>query len=167
MKLSQRLFVPMDLAKTLKKNGFFEACLGWWQRGKLCFYGRQGEEFDGYKLKEHLLAPTWQQAIDWLREEKKIVVEVSYKEKENGYYFSVYDGGNVWNHSEQTMEYYVAIETGIRFALARLATRDVQFKLDDVPYEVMQGKIFEVKKLIKEQNEIYASGSKGIFGKGK
>lgn len=167
MKLSQRLFVPIDLAKELKSRGFFQECLGWWQGNRVCFYGRQGEEFDGYRLKEHVLAPTWQQVIDWLREEKEIVIEISYNQKKNGYYYSVYDGGNVRSHSEQNMEYYVAVEAGIRFALAWIINRNVQFKLDDVPFEVMTGKIFDVKKLIKEQNEIYGSGSKGIFGKGK
>lgn len=79
----KKLFATYEIAKKLKELGFDEPCLGRWNRhavqdGKIvpdiiCIITPKNSEIANSSL---IAAPTWQQTIDWLREEHNIVVMV-------------------------------------------------------------------------------------------
>lgn len=64
-------FVPFELAKKLEEKGFDEECFAHYDDlGNLLL------DKDYWKLDSHILAPTISQVLKWLREEKKIFVEI-------------------------------------------------------------------------------------------
>lgn len=72
------LFVPHELAVKLRDKGFNESCLGYYEndndsKSLLVYYFNiipdPNEIF--------IVAPLWQQVIDWLREEKKLHLLIS------------------------------------------------------------------------------------------
>ena len=66
-------FVTYDVAKRLKELGFNEPCLGWIAQDEFLSTGiREVKNSDC--APKHCASPLWQQAIDWLRETKKITV---------------------------------------------------------------------------------------------
>lgn len=61
------LFLPYNLALKLNKKGFKEPCLGSFKNKKLCIILIDGK----------IQAPTYQQAVNWLREKHKIQIRVN------------------------------------------------------------------------------------------
>lgn len=60
-------FVTYEIALQLKELGFNEPCFGW------CFSDGSGDikiEAINNQTEVNILMPLWQQAIDWLRDEK-------------------------------------------------------------------------------------------------
>lgn len=80
------LFVPYEIA--LKLVGFDEPCFAYYRDGRICGvnkWDRKDWEFHIISLKEItnttneiVLAPTYQQVIDWLREKYKLHVYITY-----------------------------------------------------------------------------------------
>lgn len=71
MKTIKNLFVPFKLAQQLKEKGFNEMCFGWWMnKSKISMAQVESQPTE----KEFCSAPLYQQAIDWLREEKNLYV---------------------------------------------------------------------------------------------
>lgn len=72
----EKLFVPYDLAKTLKKKGFKEFTLGHYyirdEKPCLVVYGEFPPDTSGW-----LPAPLYQQVIDWFREKHRIHLAAS------------------------------------------------------------------------------------------
>jgi hypothetical protein len=111
-------FVPYDIAVKLKEVGFHENCFGWWQGKKICSYTGSGEEVKGYKLKAHILAPTYQQAIDWFRQNKGITLEINIDKKRNAYYFGVYSASGDVSFANEADDYYTTLNKGIKYILS-------------------------------------------------
>lgn len=73
-------FVSFDVAKKLKEKGFNEPCYGYYHRGggddsfEVC--GDGDCDFLNSKNKHRIAAPTISQVLKWLREEKKIHIQI-------------------------------------------------------------------------------------------
>ena len=85
-------FVTYEIAKLLKELNFDEPCLAWYYFNEEnssyalnSFKQDYGDKFDWWKYSEldsdvyvdHLMAPFWQQVINWLREEYKLIVSIN------------------------------------------------------------------------------------------
>lgn len=71
----EKQFVTYEIALALKELEFDEECLAWYAHEK-CF----SSDYIFLQYREDLefaFAPLWQQAIDWLREKKKIHIGIS------------------------------------------------------------------------------------------
>lgn len=76
----QHLFIPSNLALEMKSIGFDEPCLGWW------FKRTDNKEFTlsiGEAIKSNLrgtamLAPLYQQVVDWFREKHQIIIQIRF-----------------------------------------------------------------------------------------
>jgi hypothetical protein len=67
-------FVPYEIAEQLLNEYFNEDCLGYYQNKELVIRDTTFYEVKKYNL--GILAPLWQQVIDWLREKHNIDVWV-------------------------------------------------------------------------------------------
>jgi len=77
----KHLFVPYAIAKLLKEKGFNEPCFGFYYTNPSC------DEEDRLKIwhceymalaEFEMLAPTYQQVLDWFRIKHKIIVTLDY-----------------------------------------------------------------------------------------
>ena len=74
-------FVSLSLAKKLKKKGFDKECFAHYDDlGNLLL------DKDYWKLDSHILAPTISQVLNWLREEKKMHIEIFLYNGKYGYF---------------------------------------------------------------------------------
>lgn len=90
-------FVTFDIAKLLHKKGFNETCFGVYlinevytpktvlQPGTLSVIGVAAK---GYNHPDCILAPLWQQVIDWLRETQDMNVDM-YQADSGDYVYSI------------------------------------------------------------------------------
>ena len=82
-------FVSFEIAKKLKEKGFREPCFGWYHPSGVCVYGYltllianqsdcRGCDYDdlleSHNDDKHIDAPTISQVLQWLREEKNILL---------------------------------------------------------------------------------------------
>lgn len=83
MKNIKEQFVTYEIAVTLKKLGFDEPCLGYFNADEEFIYGinlRMIKYAHRYnKEDDSVLAPLWQQCIDWFREKYDIDIEIHSK----------------------------------------------------------------------------------------
>lgn len=84
----KHLFIPYELAVIAKEKGFDETCLGYYDSKfkELNIVGKY--PYDTAPI--HVIAPTFQQIIDWFRECKKIYIQLQHwglMKKNNPYYF--------------------------------------------------------------------------------
>ena len=96
----EKQFVTYDIAKTLKELGFNEPCFGFYDDTRELNCGFSGSKGYIYSTFTHnvrktiVIAPLWQQVIDWLREKHYIDIKVYIKSVSNGdipiYEFSIY-----------------------------------------------------------------------------
>ena len=76
------VFVPFELAVKLKEKGFNEPCYGYYHRDggndsfELC--GNGDRDFLNSKNQYRVAAPTISQVLKWLREKKKLHLEISF-----------------------------------------------------------------------------------------
>ena len=77
----KKQFVTYEIALKLKELGFDEECLGFWYvsqinnscielRHGMCIFKSTSIELSKYP--KNVLAPLWQQCVDWFREKHKI-----------------------------------------------------------------------------------------------
>jgi len=111
-------FVTYEIALKLKELGFDEPCLACYIDKQLHLeqpdYLRSQKKADYiFGPQNVILAPLWQQVIDWFREEYKIRIDVSeiYPEADN-YHYAINLG---WSYFEGT--YYQAREAAILKAI--------------------------------------------------
>ena len=86
-------FVTYELAVKLKEKGFDEPCFGWYYPSEVCGFDYKttvvfnNGEYRGSNYKDMLVshkdekyidAPTISQVLKWLREEKKIAINIEY-----------------------------------------------------------------------------------------
>ena len=75
-------FAPFELAVKLKEKGFNEPCYGYYHRDggndsfELC--GNGDRDFLNSKNQYRVAAPTISQVLKWLREKKKLHLEISF-----------------------------------------------------------------------------------------
>jgi hypothetical protein len=72
----QEQFVPYEIAEQLLNKYFNEDCLGYYQNKKLVIRDTTFYEVEKYNL--GILAPLWQQVIDWFRKKYNIIIEVQF-----------------------------------------------------------------------------------------
>lgn len=116
--MREELFVDYDIALKLKKLGFNEECLYYYD--SFAYVGSSSAFWQNYNTSENLVSrPLWQQVIDWLREKHNLIVYVrsTYKplEADKKYYISFIDS---WGCLENyDLDYNEAIKKVIIKAL--------------------------------------------------
>ena len=151
----QEQFVTYEIALALKKLSFDEKCFAFYQakyetdpitRRDLITYPKLSafhqtylDEIEGFRYSEldldiycdDLLAPLWQQVIDWFLKKKHLYIDITFKEVKgpkiegiNSVYFDIeiYSifGGDAWKKyrfSEISDDYYYAREQAILKAI--------------------------------------------------
>ncbi len=98
----KHLFVPYEIALQLKEKGFDEPCFGiWMERGAIFDILYVARQEDAWMANENngILAPLYQQVIDWFREKHSIDIlpQITYgshisEESGDWFYFTVYNG---------------------------------------------------------------------------
>lgn len=123
----QKQFVTYDIALKLKELGFDEECLAYYnpQEEFICGIDMDMIKYAHkyHKEDDSVLAPLWQQAIDWLAAEYKLVVEPIML-IDASYAYSIYKIQQDGNFVEQLEFEYteqkdrtVAISVGIKHTL--------------------------------------------------
>lgn len=89
----EKQFVTFEIAKQLRDLGFDDPCLAWYYFDEETksytlnsFKQEYGDKFDWWKYSEldsdvyvdNLIAPLWQQVIDWFREKHSIEISICY-----------------------------------------------------------------------------------------
>ncbi len=79
-KAVENLFISYEIAKKLKEIGYDEPCIAWYLPNKKIQFGLSDDDgIDTFKNSEStchnslISAPSWQQCIDWLRDNHKII----------------------------------------------------------------------------------------------
>jgi hypothetical protein len=68
----EKLFVPFELALALKEKGFDKRCFT-----KFNPNNKQLQSISGFELpSDFILAPIYQQVVDWFREDHKIHIQI-------------------------------------------------------------------------------------------
>lgn len=123
-------FVPFELAKKLKEKGFREECYG--------YYGKNGNFFEihpkqdmnnsGYRCS----APTISQVLKWLREEKKIHLEIGLTY--TGFHCTIYKEV-MWDiiggEEELTYKYHIDVYCNSKTA-EQAALAGIEYVLDNL-----------------------------------
>lgn len=126
-------YVSFETAKLLKEKGFQAKCTACYHSGPSHTFklvsGRINycnPRFSKYKMIPPYNAPTLQMAMKWLREEKKLYVNVwaEPKDFENNDFSTIYRmhvyNGTSNNGTREFSKYEDACETGIRYCLENL-----------------------------------------------
>lgn len=124
----KHLFVPYELALSLKEKGFDEPCLAAYDGVEmLCTHSKNVFSPLNYNSPSgghYASAPLYQEVIDWLREKKRIQVAVNSTIEANEWHFDVLDmnkGSDAYGYhcfSGYKSYYealYQAIEEAIKF----------------------------------------------------
>ena len=112
----KHLFIPYELAVIAKEKGFNEPCLAKHDlkhillRVEECKSQEQASEF------EYILAPLYQQIVDWFREKHNIAIEINFGVM--GYMVNVYKirTTSLIFQSERINLYYEALNKAIEEA---------------------------------------------------
>lgn len=91
----EKQFVTCEIALALKELGFDEECFGYYNEVKPDIW-ELDEFFDEDSLNT-ITAPLWQQAVDFLREEKGFIIELSYARTPMCWGFFIYGVGYFMN----------------------------------------------------------------------
>lgn len=93
-------FVTYEIAKYLKDLGFDEPCLGIYNGMQEIYCDSKIEHFTSQEKVQYIfgndkvnviLAPLWQQVIDWFREKYNIFIDIQHQ---NGFFWYVIDSYN-------------------------------------------------------------------------
>jgi len=120
----KNLFVSYEIAKQLKEKGFKCTCFGGYylfeNKPDLCIYQDENEFSDSKEI--IVLAPLYQQVIDWFRDEHKIEISLPIrKEKDKGIFWGgwikkfEHDFGT--SYGSNYTSYYEALNKSIEQAL--------------------------------------------------
>lgn len=120
-----------EVAKLAKEKGFREmaSCYQGYRKDGTLFYFSNMPDGKERVMQTDCLAPTQSLLQRWLREEKKIVVEVDYYSVEQKYYWRAYDASKCdvfasFIPPAKSMSRYdtweQALESGLKYALKEL-----------------------------------------------
>lgn len=123
----EKEFVTFDIAKLMHDNGFDEACFGLYLINEV-FTAKSilkektlkiGCVYKGYSHPDCILAPLWQQAIDWLRNVHNVNVDM-YQADSGDYVYSISHTGiqNTRLSQNGNYPYPEAMEKGILKAIS-------------------------------------------------
>jgi hypothetical protein len=117
----KKLFVPFGIALKLKEKRFNEDCLKYYNPAVPDKVGGFTNTYkNSEQIKDFVAAPTWQQALDWLRESYAINIYLYLNAGKDAYHVVIESEGFVDNpmpRIKQSFEYYEAFEIGIEGAL--------------------------------------------------
>lgn len=122
----KNLFLPYELSILAKEKGFNEPCLTWYLSIGVLNEANRDLRLSNFNTDTFAVsAPIYQQIIDWLREEHRIIVSVDvspYTPSLNwGYVKSVESKIGKWtNEQENPLPYYEALNKAIKEALILL-----------------------------------------------
>lgn len=120
----KKQFVTYEIALKLKELGFNEECFGYYTESRLLHLGGRTGNIDDVKINKKYVedicqndnacsAPLWQQAIDWLREEHDVIIDVAkIFNGTDSYHFAI---NLEWEYFSGT--YYEALEESILKAI--------------------------------------------------
>jgi hypothetical protein len=124
------LFVNYELAVKLKEAGFNKGCLSaYYERPALApefsfspYLDSESPEYITNNYRNQVAAPLYQQVIDWLREENKIVVEIHQlhnSKYELIYTWHVYSDSLILTQKIDSADklYYRCLQSGIEKAI--------------------------------------------------
>jgi hypothetical protein len=125
-------FVTYNIAVKLKELGFSEQCLGCYparidRNLKILFISTNVNDKQVFEHYETVLAPLWQQAIDWIRKNYHFDIHITFRDTKtnkvegiNSVYYDIEvyhlmggDAYKVYKFSEISDEYNIAREEGI------------------------------------------------------
>lgn len=119
----QKEFVTYEIALKLKELGFNEKCFGYYFHDKSLIL--DVDNLDSYKFK--LLAPLWQQVIDFFREKYNYVIYITEIGENKSFYtytieikdHSLFEIDGVYSkyHGDLHKTYHKAIEQSILYTL--------------------------------------------------
>jgi hypothetical protein len=159
----KHLFVPYEVAMLVKNLGFNEPCFGWYSNvDELLTI--ENVTIDDCKIT--LLAPTYQQVIDWLRETYNSIVGSPERENYHDSNDDLIEGWQVTTISnnqyydiELVQDYYEAYNLGVLGELQRQEKKQKQkvAKAFKVPVKILkeitadiEGKVI-IKKTVKKK----------------
>lgn len=141
------VFVTYELAKKLKEKGFDEECFGWYYPSEVCGFDYKttivfnSSEYRGsnykdmlvlHKDEKHIDAPTISQVLKWLREEKKIHLEIGLTY--TGFHCTIYKNV-VWDiiggEDELTYKYHIDVYSYSKTA-EQAAIAGIEYTLDNL-----------------------------------
>jgi hypothetical protein len=131
-------FIDYTIALELKELGFDEPCLALLDSNNELYTDGKSEHFKsqekvqyifGNDIVEVILAPLWQQIIDWFREKYGLHIDIGLEDKEKGYYN--YAINLNWRYEGGT--YYEARKLAILDAIR--VVQDKEDKSWRFPYE--------------------------------
>lgn len=112
----KNLFIPYNLALIAKEKGFS-------QKEGFRYYAGNGDKLWNYNGKlgsDGIIAPLYQQIVDWFREKHKIQITVCFNEYAvkscNGYYYTFDKGTRRQNWDGQSKKYYETLNNAIEEA---------------------------------------------------
>lgn len=114
-------FVPFEIARKLKEKGFREKCMKHYYPNSNDWFISSSPECDNYS--SYLDVPTISQVLEWLREEKKIHICISYSDNINTmweYEITLLDGVLYQNADDGYVSYEQAALAGIEYVLNNL-----------------------------------------------
>jgi hypothetical protein len=124
------LFIPFDtgIPMMMKDRGFKKTCFTYWYKHTGIHHHqlrKQDLTFRGYinQPESNTVAPTYQQAVDWLRDEHKLIVYVEpYKDHASDNNDPLEWNWTIYNHAigRGLTSYYEALTDGIYEALKRI-----------------------------------------------
>lgn len=112
----KKLFVPYDIALTLKEKGFNEQCLDFYSNENNCLFYNDKINEDNIHIGQGLAAPIYQQVVDWFREKHNIIINIDYDSKEYFYIFTFINNDDI-RVLDRLSSYYNAYEKAIKEAL--------------------------------------------------
>lgn len=116
------LFLNKELAQTAKEKGFDEPCFAHYREdGNLVMLscGIAGVRYS-YIVESPLLAPLYQQIIDWFREKYEILISIISHDVDNHIFQIIDQNGNILESDDQDDDnfenYYSALNEAIEEA---------------------------------------------------
>jgi hypothetical protein len=111
----EELFVPFEIALELKEKGFKRDCFGYYYSTKLIFnetlIRKSDLPFEG------IMAPMYQQVVDWLREDHHIIISVNFNIELKQFYGMITIPGTDKLILRDMIDYHKAFDETIREAL--------------------------------------------------
>ena len=114
----KNFFIPYEIACELRRKGFDEECFGRFVNGELLDYKNHNQ--DSYHWTNEIInAPSYQQIIDWFREEWEVEIHSPVKQIEEDEYGCVvgWSGVEDWAGQYYAPTYYESLNKGLEKAI--------------------------------------------------
>ncbi len=131
-------FATSKIAQRLKNLGFNEPCLGIWDINRKLYCDGKKEYFESQEKAQYIfgnikiknsviLAPLWQQVVDWIEKEHKLHLNVMFSNRDDiqGHFYGVIEDAELENNTVYN-SHQEACEQGIEKILDKLENKTIQ-----------------------------------------